>query len=133
MRLLSVAAIILAAAVSATGAGAADMPAYAPAPGNEVVVYTHHFKPESFEAGVKLVEEGFTEAQAKLGQTRKNYFLVNPESHDVVVVSFFGEGMDVEEWHAYVGRLDVLKDLDPMRREPLEVERFKVGAITTAP
>jgi len=133
MRLPSLAAIVLAAGVSAGGAEAADTNAYAPAPGNEVVVYTHHFKPETFEAGVKLVEEGFTQAQAKLGQTRKNYFLVDAESHDVVVVSFFGEGMDVEEWHAFVGRLDVLKQLDPMRREPLEVERFKVDAITTAP
>lgn len=131
MRLPSFGAIVLAVTVSS--ATAAEMASYSPAPGNEVVVYTHHFKPESFEAGVKLVEEGFTEAQSKLGQTRQNYFLVNSETHDVVVVSFFGEGMDVEEWHSFVGRLDVLKRLDPMRREPLEIERFTVGAITTAP
>lgn len=41
--------------------------------------------------------------------------------------------MEVEEWHSFVGRPDVLKALDPIRREPLEVGRFKLDAITTAP
>lgn len=107
--------------------------AFAPAKGNDVVVYTHRFKPENFEAGVKLVEEGFTAAQAAAGQTRQNYFIVNPDSHEIVVVSFFGPGSDVEEWHKFMGRLDILKTLEPMRSEPLQLKRYTVDAITGAP
>lgn len=104
-----------------------------PAKGNEVVIYSHHFKPENFAEGLKLVEDGFTNAHLKLGQTRHNYFLVNAETHDVVVVSFFGKDESVDEWHAFVGRSEVLKKLEPMRRSPLELQRFTVDAITTTP
>ena len=104
-----------------------------PSKGNEVVIYTHHFKPENFAAGLKLVEEGFTDAQTKMGQTRHNYFLVNSAANDVVVVSFFGKDESVEDWHKFIGRLDVLKQLEPMRREPLELERYTVDAITSTP
>ena len=135
MRLHLFASLAAAAAllVAAPALRAEDKMEFAPAAGHEVVIYTHRFKQENFEAGLKLVEEGFTAAQTKLGQTRKNYFLVDPAKHDVVVVSFFGENMSVEEWHDFVGRLDVLQQLEPMRREPLEVERFTVDAVTTAP
>jgi hypothetical protein len=135
MRLRAFSAFVIAAAVfaSAPAVRAEDKAEYKPAKGNDVVIYTHHFKPDTFAAGLKLVEEGFTAAQAKMGQTRKNYFLVNPDTHDVVVVSFFDEGMSVDEWHKFVGRLDVLEQIEPMRREPLEVEPFTVDAITAAP
>lgn len=104
-----------------------------PTKGNEVVIYSHHFKPENFNEGLKLVKEGFTNAQAKMGQTRHNYFLVNPETHDVVVVSFFGKDESVDEWHAFVGRAEVLQKLQPMRRSPMDLERFTVDAITDTP
>ena len=104
-----------------------------PAKGNEVVIYSHHFKPENFAEGLKLIEEGFTSAHAEVGQTRHNYFLVNAETHDVVVVSFFGKDESVEKWHGHVARSKVLKQLEPMRRSPLELERFTVDAITTTP
>jgi hypothetical protein len=135
MRIPSFFAIAVAAMLMAGGqtAQAQDKKEYVPAATNEVVIYTHRFKPENFEEGLKLVQEGFTAAQAKMGQTRLNYFLADRNSHDVVVVSFFGEGMSVEDWHEFVGRLEVLQKLEPMRRSPLEVERFAVDAITTAP
>ena len=72
---------------------------YQPAPSDEVVIYTHRFKAEEFEKGVKRVEEGFTQAQKALGQTRLNYFLVSPSNYEVVVVSFFSKETSVEEWH----------------------------------
>ena len=109
---------------------AQDPPAQAPAAGDEVAVYTHRFNAEDFEQGVKLVEEGFTAAQSQMGQTRLNYFLVNPLTYEVVVVSFFGEGESVDDWHKYMGRLDVLERLAPLRREPLALERYQVHAVT---
>ena len=109
---------------------AQDRPIHAPAAGDEVVVYTHRFNAKDFEQGAKIVEEEFTAAQSRMGQTRLNYFLVNPERHDVVVVSFFGKDESVDEWHEYMGRLDVLDRLAPLRREPLAFERYQVRAVT---
>ena len=111
---------------------AEDATRYQPSAGDEVVIYTHRFKAEDFEKGVQRVEEGFTAAQKALGQTRLNYFLVNPANYELVVVSFFGKDASVDEWHKYVGRLDLLKELEPLRREPLILQRHKVHAVTTA-
>ena len=46
------------------------------------------------------------------------------------MVSFFSKETSVEEWHKYVGRLDLLKELEPMRREPMILQRFQVHAVT---
>jgi hypothetical protein len=107
--------------------------AYSPAKGDEVVVYTHRFKAENFVEGVKLVEEGFTSAQAAAGQTRRNYFLVNPTNYEIIVVSTFAPGSGVDEWHKFMGRLDLLKTLEPMRSEPLKLQRYTLDAVTSAP
>jgi len=112
-------------------AASAEDKVYEPAPGNAVVVYTHHFKAADFDEGVKIVTRGFTEAQSAFGQTRKNYFLVNPETHDMIVVSFFDADESVDAWHGSSDRHDVLKKLEAVRRAPLEIERFTVEAITT--
>ena len=135
MRSLSRLTIPFAALIlfSSGAAIAEDAPSFLPSKGSEVVIYSHHFKAENFEEGLKLVEDGFTAAQLKMGQTRRNYFLVNPSTYDVVVVSFFGENESVNEWHKFMGRLDVLEKLAPMRREPLELERYTLDAITTTP
>ena len=128
---LTVAAFVASMLLLAPAPGArAEDAHYQPAPPDEAVIYTHRFKAEEFEKGVKRVEEGFTAAQKALGQTRLNYFLVNPSNYEVVVVSFFSKETSVEEWHKYVGRLDLLKELEPMRREPMILQRFQVHAVT---
>ena len=116
----------------APGSRAEDAPRYQPSAGDKVVIYTHRFKAEEFEKGVQRVEEGFTAAQKALGQTRLNYFLVNPSNYEVVVVSFFGKDANVDDWHKFAGRLDLLKELEPMRREPLILQRAQVHAVTSA-
>ena len=129
---LTIAAFVAAMLLLAPAPGArAEDAHYQPAPPDEVVIYTHRFKAEEFEKGVKRVEEGFSAAQKALGQTRLNYFLVNPSNYEVVVVSFFSKETSVDEWHKYVGRLDLLKELEPMRREPMILQRFQVHAVTT--
>ncbi len=95
--------------------------------------YTHRFKADDYEEGLKLTREGFTAAQAAAGQTRKNYILVNPERHEVVLISYFANGSEVDAWHKFMGRLDILEKLEPMRSEPIKIEHFKLDSITTAP
>ncbi|RBP06510.1 hypothetical protein DFR50_13067 [Roseiarcus fermentans] len=132
-RIANLAAVVALACVAGVSGGSAqadDAPAYAPQKGDKVVVYTHRFKPETFDAGVRLVETGFTEAQKAAGQTRRNDFLVNPDKSEIVVVSYFAPGSSVEEWHVFLGRLDLLKTLEPMRSEPLKFEVFDLGAVT---
>ena len=124
-----VAVCAFAASVGFAGLPAFAAETYSPQKGDEVVVYTHKFKAENYEAGLKLVEEAFPAAQAKAGQTRRNYILVNPTDHEVTLISFFAPGSSVEEWHKFMGRLDVLKQLEPMRSEPLKLERFKLESI----
>ncbi len=130
---LAVAGTMIAAVPAAMAGEIEEVAAYAPAPGDSAVIYSHRFTAETFDEGLRIVKEGFTDAQSEMGQTRKNYFLVDPAQFDVVVVSFFGEDADVDEWHDFVGRMQVLETLAPMRRAPLEVEPFTVDTITTAP
>ncbi|MEI9901518.1 MAG: hypothetical protein WDN31_16835 [Hyphomicrobium sp.] len=108
-------------------------PSYLPQKGDEVVVYTHKFKAENYAEGMKLIEEGFPAAQAKAGQTRRNYILTDPSNYEVILVSFFAPGSNVDEWHKFVGRSDVLKQLQPMWSEPQRVERFILEGVADVP
>ena len=132
---IAIAAAALAASLvfAAAPSRAEDKANYSPAVGEDVVVYTHRFKAEDYEAGLKLTREGFTAAQSAAGQTRKNYILADPDRHEVMLISFFAKGSEVEAWHQYMGRLDILEKLAPMRSEPIQIEHFKLNAITTAP
>jgi hypothetical protein len=131
------AGVVLAAALS--GGVCTDVLAqesgarYVPGPGDEVVVYTHRFKPESFEDGLKLVREGFPAAQKAAGQTRMNEFIVDAADHKVVVVSFFGSDSAVEDWTADSGRADILKQLELMWREPQTIEKYELDSTATVP
>lgn len=129
LSLLAV-ALVWAGLAAAPAAAAED---YQPAVGDEVVVYTHRFKPENYDEGLALVRDGFTAAQAEAGQTRRNYFIVNPTTFEVMVISYFAGGSDVDAWHRFMGRLDVLDKLAPMRSEPIEIRRYTLEGITTAP
>ena len=133
LRLLAAATVLSISLGGATAAFAAAATPYEPSPGEEVVVYTHRFKPSQFEAGLKLVEEGFTAAQKEAGQTRKNDILVDRAHHTVVLVSYFGPGSDVDSWHKSMQRQGVLEKLKTMRSAPLQIERFKLEAVTHAP
>jgi hypothetical protein len=74
--------------------------------------------------------QNLTAAQKAADQTRRNYFLVNPTTYEMVVVSFFAPGSSVDEWHKFSGRLGVLKQLEPMRSEPMKLRRYTVDAVT---
>ncbi len=132
MRLITrIAALSLAfVLVIASQTGIAqESSAYVPEEGDEVVVYTHRFNAEDFDEAKKVVEEGFTEAAATMGQVRHNVFIVNPTNYEIVAISFFSKGESVDDWHKFMGRLDVLEKLEPMRREPIVIQRYQVDRI----
>jgi hypothetical protein len=101
----------------------------APAVGDPVVVYTHRFKPEDFNAGRNLVIAGFGEAMTKHGGDRLTFFIVDEGANEVVAVSIFPQGASVEDWHQAMSRHEVLDQLEPLRREPLIRQEFRLGGV----
>lgn len=101
----------------------------APEVGDPVVVYTHKFKPSEFEAGKKLVIEGFSEAMRDHGEERLTFFMVDQDASEVVAVSIFKNNASVEKWHDAVTRLKVLEDLEALRRQPLILQEFRLEKI----
>lgn len=122
--------VLAAILVLLTQSSVADQSAgYSPQLGDEAVIYTHRFNAQDYEAGKQLVIEGFSAAIVKAGQARHTYFLEDPQSHEIVAVSFFKKGHSVDEWHAHMARLEVLRKLEPMRREPLVLHRYRLVEI----
>jgi len=118
-------AVVLSVASNPAWAGAAT--SYQPVKGDKVVVYIHHFKPADYEKGRDLVEGGFAAAISEHGQVRRTFFLENPESQEVMAVSFFHPDSSVEKWHDFQARKDVLEKLAPLRSEPLIIKYYTVG------
>jgi hypothetical protein len=103
--------------------------AYSPKEGHSVVIYTCKFKPERFREGVGIVTEEFPDAQSKIPQKRLNMFLRRPSTHEIVNVSFFDEGKDVDDWHETEGRVKTVKRLQGMLEEPIDVQVFEVVGV----
>jgi len=108
------------ATVTATGV-------YEPVAGDQVVVYTHRFHPEDYAAGRDIVLVGFAAAMEAHGDKRRTYFLENEAEAEVVAVSFFHRESSVAAWQESMARADVLKQLEPLRREPLIVKQYVLG------
>jgi hypothetical protein len=108
--------------------------AYSPAKGHPVVIYTCKFKPEHFRRGVEIVTKHFPEAQAQseIHKKRLNIFLERPSTHEIVNVSFFDEGPDVDDWHASKERLKTVEKLQDMLEKPIDVQVFKVDHVVGA-
>jgi hypothetical protein len=127
VRKVAAGLVLLVAALSCGGASAQELSM--PAPGDRVVVYTHKFNPQDFEAGKELVIEGFGEAMTKHGDDRLTFFLVDEAASDVVVVSLFVNGSSVERWHDAMVRHEVLDKLAGLRRQPLILQEFDLEGI----
>ena len=112
--------------------GKAATAAYSPMEGHSVVIYTHKFKPEHFDEGVKIVREHFPDAQLKFGHKRHNIFLMRPTSNEIVNVSFFDGGPDVDDWHANTERLKAVAKLKDLLERPIDVQVFKVDHVAGA-
>lgn len=125
-RTLLAATALLAAGSLATSGLAQDAGDGPTRIGAEVVIYTHLFSPDDYEAGRDLVVNGFSAAIQEADYERMTVFLENPDDHEVVAISFFGDEASVEEWHEFTGRLDVLEELEPLRREPMKLQKYAV-------
>ena len=112
---------------------AQQMDGYEPKAGDEAIVYIHKFNAQDYHRGKELVVEGFSEAISGAGQKRRTYYLENAATYEVMAISFFHEDESVHEWHSYAGRLDVLKELEPLRRAPLEVHHFRLIRSDSSP
>ncbi|MCB9317242.1 MAG: hypothetical protein H6569_13965 [Lewinellaceae bacterium] len=102
---------------------------YLPEDGHLVISFTHKFKPADYEEGKRIVVEDFSAAIKNSGQTRRTYFMSNPDSAEVYVISFFQPGSSTTEWLNSDERDAVLQRLYPLYREPLIVEEYTTGLI----
>ena len=103
---------------------------YSPTKGHSVVIYTHKFKSrEDFRKGVAIVTKQFPDAQVKHGQKRHNIFLERPSTHELVNVSFFDEGADVNHWHKSEDRLKTVNALKELLDKEIDVQVFEVDHV----
>jgi hypothetical protein len=100
--------------------------AYSPKEGHSVVIYTHKFKPEHFDAGVKIVRGDFPDAQLKFGHKRHNIFLMRPGTNEIVNVSFFDGGPGVAPWNNSPDRRATVDKLRDKLDGEIGIQEFKV-------
>ena len=121
--------ILLFTACSTTGGDqstADGQPQYLPQTGDAVIIFTHRFNEGDYDEGIRIVIEGFSSAIQSSGQTRHTYFLESPETNEMVAISYFHPDSSIAEWMAFAGREEVLQRLQPLYREPLEVQQLTV-------
>jgi hypothetical protein len=109
--------------------GAAALAIFTPKEGHSVVIYTHKFKPEHYRDGVEIITSAFPDAAVEAKQKRLNIFLKHPSTHELINISFFGEGALAHEWHESKGRLATLEKLRPMLDGPIDVQVYEVERI----
>ncbi len=125
------AGLLLFSLTAAAVPAVAQEPITPPEEGDPVIVYTHKFKPAEFEAGKKLVIEGFSDAIVDHGHDRLTFFMVDEHATEVVVVSVFPDEATMKDWQAAGVRHEVLEKLEPMRRQPLIFQTFTLESLHT--
>lgn len=106
-----------------------NVPEYLPEPGDQVLLFIHLFNPTDHETGTEIVVDEFSEAIKNSGQTRRTYFLNDPDSSGMLVPSFFHPGSSTEAWLDAEVRQEILSMLYPLYREPLQVNKYTVDRI----
>jgi O-acetyl-ADP-ribose deacetylase (regulator of RNase III) len=104
--------------------------AYSPQEGHSVAVYTYKFKPEHYSEGVDMATRQFVEGELKARQKRYNVFLRHPSTHELVNISFFGEGEGVGEWHESSARRQILEKVRPFLEAPIDVQVYEVEHVS---
>ena len=122
MTCLRPARVIL-AAVLALGIETAAAQDYEPMAGDAVVISTSRFQPEHFEDAQQITVEAFGKAMEASGQTLRTFWIVDPESYEIVSISFFKAAESVGAWNNDEHRRKALDTLAPLRRLP-QVQRL---------
>ena len=99
---------------------------YTPQTGDAVVVYVNKFRAEDFDQAKQIMVTGFSKAMTASGQTRHTYWIANPETREILGISFFQPGHSVDNWHDNQGRLSVLDQLEKLRSGPPSKQEFVV-------
>ena len=97
---------------------------YLPAYGDKAIVFIHRFNPDDYTVGKQIVIDNFSDAIDGSGQTRRTYFMSQPDSAEVYVVSFFHPNSSTSVWLNSDERDAVLAMLQPLYREPLTVHEY---------
>ena len=106
---------------------------YEPVEGDAVVVYINKFKAAGYERARQIMVEGFGSAMTESGQTRRTFWVANPETHEIMGISFFQKGHSVDQWHDHDARQKILQQLEPLRSSAQVIEHYKViGAHATS-
>ncbi len=116
-------------AADSTVANAAQEMMYEPQDGDSAIVYMHRFKPEYFEEARRITIEGFSKAAEEVGETRRTYFMVNPDSNEVIAVAYFHGESEAEKWMASKQRHAVLEQLDSLRSRPMQVSKMELERV----
>ena len=99
---------------------------YAPESGDAVVVYVNKFKAEDFDRAKQIMVRGFGKAMKSSGQTRHTYWIANPQTGEILGISFFRKGQSVERWHDNSGRQNVLDQLEELRSAPASKQHYEL-------
>lgn len=73
-----------------------------------------------------ILTEGFPEALNDSGQTRRNFWIADPETYEVVGVSFFAQGHQPDDWHDSDHRRKARERFEPLLLSSTVVKHYKV-------
>jgi len=102
---------------------------YLPSVDDYAILFIHKFNPADYEQGKQIVVNGFSDAIEASGQTRRTYFLSRADSAEVIAISFFHASASSHEWLNSDVRENVLTQLRPLYREPLELRQYSAALI----
>lgn len=106
---------------------------YAPQQGDAVVVYVNKFKVEDFDRAKQIMVTGFGKAMTASGQTRHTYWIANPQTREILGISFFQKGHSVDRWHDDEARQSVLNQLEKLQSGPPTKQQYElIGSHNTS-
>jgi len=126
MRTLAYLATIAIAAVLMSSPVPSQVQRYTPQDGDAVVVYINKFRAEDFDRAKQVMVTGFSKAMTASGQTRHTYWIANPQTREILGISFFQPGHSVDQWHDNDSRQEVLKQLQELRSGPPSKREYEL-------
>lgn len=126
MRILAFLATIMVGTILLSSPGPTQIQKYAPQTGDAVVVYVNKFRGEDFDQAKQIMVKGFSRAMTASGQTRHTYWIANPQTREILGISFFQPGNSAENWHDNEHRQNVLNQLQELRSGPPSKQDYVV-------
>ena len=99
---------------------------YTPGIGDEVVIYINRFKNDTFQQGLKIIDDELSPLLQNTHLTTLTQFYHNHANKEVGAIQYFRKGSRVEDWFNNKERNKIVGKLEPLLREPLIVHRFSL-------